>query len=298
MIETVTAYAPAALGAASSIANFFSGGAQAKTQRAWEQYNANRAYSTAVQNAASYRAISSINAKLATMRGQMQAEAAWTTTLFDVELIKATSEYNSGLLDRQLEELWDAEELDQEILANTRAVERGQIVAKQASSGFAIGEGSHKEVVIDQRTQEALESFAIAHNADIQARSILNAQSQGQWQAHMAIQKTLFKGMTASISALASSSLEGAAMQTQGILQSQAQITSAASAREAGIQLSNANYSTNKARNWNNFASGMFNAASSAAGAYFKLSDPGVTEDVTDLGIANAGPPRPGDWGA
>jgi len=255
--------------AISSIISANSASKQNESQLAWNRYNAEANYNTALTNIAARSAISQANAAMAMATGRLQANASLATAETNANIIWATTVYNDRLLAEELDQMWNAEELDQGLLAKQRAVERGGIEAQQAASGTVMGQDSNADVIIDQKTAEALDSFVIRHNADIKAAEISNARAKGLWEGNMAVKKTLWEGNLAANMSLANSKLQAAGMITESIISNAADRASAISARDAGMAGADTNYNQNNTQIGSSLLSGLFNTGAQAASDYY-----------------------------
>lgn len=291
--------AMAAVSAVGAVVSSRGASAQNANQAAWNRYNAQMSYNTSMNNIQSQTMIGMFNASMAQRAGEIEAERALQTAGYNAEMIAATTAYNNSLLEEETRLLWEAEGLDQTLLARERAVERGDLLALQSVSGTTVGFGSNKDAIIDQMAQEAMDSLVIRHNADRQAAVILNATAQNTWQGDMQIQRTIWEGQTG-----AYISRVNAANQAQGIAVSTL-LSEQAGRRTARYQLSAGMTGANMAAGQNQFqinqnlTQGLFSAAAMGVQGYYGgktvgreslLTDPGSTGTV-DTGGNIAGTP-------
>lgn len=261
---------PMAISAASSISQSASQSAQNRTQKAYNSYNANMQYATDMTNVAMNMAVSSINAQLAMQQSAVQQEAIKATTELNAKIIAETTLYNDALYEEELSMLWDSVNLDLKQMENQRAVERGAIEAQQGASGTVIGEGSNQDVIINQKTQEAMDAFIVKHNADKQAAQISNARAQSLWQGDMEIKKTLYEGSVNMAVAKYNGEAQARATMIGGGIQAIAGSYTAGQALQAGRQGLNMKYTMNQNQINTNMASGLFGAASQGVQSYYK----------------------------
>ena len=259
--------ASAVLSAAGSVLSSNSAAAQNQNAAAWANYNAQMGYNNNQANMRSQAMLSMFNTSLKLKAAERNAEAAMDVAEFNAGQVQATEAYNSVLLDEELRLLWEAEGLDQRVLAKQRERERGDIVGRQASSGITIGEGSHQDVVVAQRAAEMQDAFVIMHNADIGASKILNAQAQGAWQAESQIQKIMYEGEMGSVMSVNNARLEAAAGMMETTVGYDSGMRSADFALASELSSASQQWSANDAQRSSNLTSGLFSAASSAVSA-------------------------------
>jgi len=184
-------------GIVGGVVGIFSGAsndAQYSNSQAWNTYNAQMGYDTALMNIQSNLAISRLNASLISGEAKVRNYVTAVTTNANVSLLDVTRLYNDSLLEAEELNLWNSVNLDLHILAKQRAAERGNIIATQAASGTVIGEGTNQDIVEAQMTQEALDAFVIRHGANIQAGKISDARARGSWETDVQIEKVKWEG--------------------------------------------------------------------------------------------------------
>jgi hypothetical protein len=193
-------------GVIGGVAGLVTGGsadAQHQSQMDIARFNAITQYSTNMQNAATQFMISSYNMKVEQLMAKINANRSLAVADYNVQVIQDTLEYNNNLLDEELRLLWEQYDLDSNLLEDARAVERGKIEAVQAASGVVMGQDSAADVIIDQKTQEALDAFILRHGADVEASKILNAKATNEWKGEMQIRQTQWQGELAAYDAYA-----------------------------------------------------------------------------------------------
>ena len=274
---------PAAISAISTVSQYSQQTSGIKTQSAWQSYNANMELMTTFNNARSKNQLVQINAQAALSLGKAQASAILGAAAYNAEVIKSTSMYNDLLFEEELATVWEQEELDLKLLELQRAQERGAIIAGQAASGTVIGEGSNEDVLIFQKTQEALDAFVVRHNADKQAARIMNSRARNLWEGEMAAEKVRYEGTLNAAVASTNAGVQALSGLATAQISSQADITSAWNrfmSANYGIE-QNVTYSTQQAQN--QLTAGLFNAGSQAVSAYYQNKVPDISQPGTSL---------------
>lgn len=260
---------PALVSAASAISQSGQQQQAASTQGTWTRYNAQMGYNTTVGNIRSQMNLTRVNAMFAMRAGAAQTGVIAAQARYNAQMIYATTMYNDELLERELELMWDGTELTLEQLEDQRAVERGAIVANQAASGTVIGEGSNAEVIIDQKTQEAMDAFIIRHNADIQASNITNARTQGLWQGQAQSQRVIFEGQLQAASVMNNAIASAAGGLATSAISGMANLKSADYALRAGMSQGDIYQMQGNQAAQNNLFQGLFSAAGQGISAYY-----------------------------
>ncbi len=281
-------------GAIGGLSGLFSGGANdaaMANQMAWAQYNASMKYGVDMQNINNRLGLSMFNAMMSMAAAKAQSQAQLNVAAYNARMIAATTQYNIALLDNELSLMWEAEDLDQLQLHMYRERERGSIVGAQAASGTVIGEGSNAVVIQDQMTQEALDSFVIRHNADIQASKIHNQMAQSAWEGRVAIQKTMWEGQVGAAVTMSNAKMQAMGTLVGAGLQAQsARWTAGQDFLNAGYRIQQAQYNYSR-QNDNALVQGLFSAAGTVAEGYFADKLP----FVDDL-LGNSGTGFGGGW--
>jgi len=282
---------PMAIGAAGSLITAGSQNKQNANQRAWSQYNATMQYNTDVGNIKAQTAIAGMNAAMQMAAGKANAKIALATAeinsettrmiaAYNNQLITATSLYNDSLYEQELSLMWDAMDLDLELMANERAVERGGIEAAQSASGTVMGQGSNEDVIVNQMTQEAMDATVVRHRADIEAKRIGDARAQSLWTAQNEVMHTWFMGEMEALTltsnarmqaagAMANASISAAGtLATAGIAE-KAGMMSAQNSLSSGMWGAQLGYDQNKNTIQTNLVRGLFGAAGAGASSYF-----------------------------
>lgn len=253
------------------IGGFISGSsadAQNDTANAWAQYNNAMQYQTNLYNIQSGLDIAQFNAQATMMAAAVQSNAARVAADYNAGMIFATTSYNAMLANQELSRVWEDNDLDLLQLENERARERGGMIAEQAASGTVIGEESNADVLISQRTQEALDATIITHGAQRQAANIVNQKVQSLWQGQVAIGQTLWEGEMAGYTAKANAAIQAGSTLATANIQANADRWSAAIQYNAGnnnIAISDSKYGQQQTQN---MVTGLFNAAAMGATMY------------------------------
>ena len=245
-------------------------------QTAWAQYNAQAAFVNNRNNANSAFALAGFNAALTRGAANRQASSIASQVSHNVQLIQLTTEYNEDLMEQQLEELWTANELELSQLAIFRARERGQIVSEQGASGTVIGQDSNGDVLVDQLTQEALDSTVVKYNADVNAAHISNEIAKSAWEGQIAIDNAMFEGQVAINNTLAGADAQILSSLGSAALQQNASLFSAKTALMAGKDNITQAQFQNTQQNNQQLISGLFGAASTGASTYYRNKSPGT----------------------
>jgi len=270
------------------VGGFISGGAADRQQAnamAWASYNRQSQYNTSMSNIATGLAVAGLNAKLARQAGQAQAAQIQAAALYNSNLISLTTEYNVELLDDQLTQVWNAHSLDSNQIEMYRARERGTLVANMGASGTLVSGGGNQAVLVDQRTQEAMDLAVVLHNANSSAASISNQIAEGRWNGKVAIQQTMWEGEQAAWSAMYNAEVQAIGSVGSAVIQSGADMYNAKQAyMTEGYNISNNNYAYGQQQQ-QAMVKGLFTAAASyGAGAYAKKIPGGTPTTATGGG--------------
>lgn len=275
--------AMAAVSAVGSIVQSNQASAQNETQQAWNQYNAQMGYNTSMSNIQSQTMLGMFNASMQMKAAELNAGATLDMAKFNSQQVRDTVEYNNLLLDEEERLLWEAADLDVHLIEEQRQAERGDIVATQASSGITIGTGSHADVVIEQRAQEAMDTFVIRHNADVGASKIQNARAQNIWQGESQVQKIMYEGEVGAAMSMNNARLSSMGTMAETFIGADANKRSATFQLSSGMSGASVDYSANQAQISSNLTSGLFSAASSAYGAYSARPVTGASASMGSL---------------
>ena len=255
-------------GVAGGVAGYFSGSssdASMASSASWANYNAQMQQNIDRSNANNQLMLTGMNAILAKNQASDQAELALDTAAYNISMIKATTDYNDDLMEQELSLMWESADLDLTLMENQRAVERGGIVANQSVSGTTIGLGSNADVVVSQKTQEALDATVVRHGADIQAAKISDARAQSVWQGEVAMREAAWQGEMGAWSAQTNANTQAISSLASAALGNSAAMTSSDYRYSSAVQgVSNAQ-DTHATQNDQALVSGLFSAAEKAA---------------------------------
>lgn len=255
---------------------------QARNQRAWQQYNATMKRNSDMATLQAQSLLMSANAQAAMIAGNTEAMLIQADTNFNRKLIEATTQYNNLLLEEEIDQVWEASELDIMLLKAARDQERGAIEAQQSASGTVMNEGSNAQVLIGQKTQEELDAFVVQRNANMAVADLQNSIAQNTWQGGLQVKKLMWEGNLSAFGAKSNASLRAGQMAIEsriGALVGQNNIS-----QEFTTGLSNAqmNYRATQSQIANNFRSSVFSTASSYIASYYG-NKPTVGGDYTPL---------------
>ena len=260
---------PAVISLVSSFSQSSQQAAAGEQAASWARYNANMGYQVASGNIAARTQLAMLNAQAAQTTAQVQAGAIMGSAGFNAAMVQATTRYNDLLMKEEEDLLWEQMGLDLKLLGQQRAQERGEIIANQAASGTVIGEGSNADVVISQKTQEALDAFVVRHNADVQANKIMNARAQNMWQGEAQVRKITYEGQLGASVALANANTAAMTGLASARIQGAADRQSNWYRLMAGLQASNYTQSNAYQQSSNTLTHGLFSAAGQFASSYY-----------------------------
>ena len=271
-------YVPAALTAANSVYNMYQTKAGGTASSKWNTYNAITNFNVAVDNINAQNALARHNARAIMAADKASGKLRMATAELNATIIEDVTAYKDKLIDEELALMWEASDLDQELLANQRAVERGDIVANQAASGTIIGEGSNASVVMDQMTQEAMDLTVVRHNADIAAAEINNKKATNLWEGSMEASKIRWEGQAGALISSYNAAVQASSIVTEAKISGNANKRSAGFALQSGLLGSNNIKNSADANASNNLTNGLFGATSQAVGAYAENKGSLLTE--------------------
>lgn len=263
-------YIPAVISAVGSITSASSGKKQNQYQRDINTYNTIEGYRVSMANIDSAVSLASMNAALMLGLQDQKSTLIRKTASFNADMIRATTQYNDLLFEQELSDLYETNELDQEVLHLQRARERGAIEASQSASGTLMGQDSNADVIMDQMTMEALDSFILQRNADKKAKEILNARARSSWEGEMAARKILWEGEVEAMSSTLSTRAQAAGSLIEAGITAGANRTSAKYQLDSGLLSGQNTFSSNQTQLDNSFAQGMFGAVGQGITTYYK----------------------------
>jgi hypothetical protein len=277
----------AAIGAVvGAIGGLVSGGAaDAQVQRARDiqLWNTQQQYNQSMSNLATQSVVSMYNAELALLQGELEASRQLSTAYYNAEVIQQTTEYNNNLLDNELAILWDKVDLDINLLGQQRAVERGEIRAAQSASGVVMDYGSYADVMIDSKTQQALDEFIVRHNADVTASKIENTKAQNEWKGAMEAMRVAWEGEKAAMISMTNSQLQAQSIMIGATMNYMSGSQSAMNKWNSGmIGIDNSSIAYSQ-QNTASMMNGLFSAASRYASSYGSDYTPEASESTASV---------------
>lgn len=263
----------AVVAAGSAIYSSSSSRSQNKKQLTWNRYNATVAHNNEQSNIASQTMLGMFNAMMLKKAADTKAGISKQNANYNASLIRAKTDYNDALLEEEENLLWESVGLDLKLLERQRAVERGGIVADQGASGTTIGIGSNQDTVVDQMTQEMLDAFVIQHNADQKAASIRNARARNEWEGDMQVKQTLYDGEMGAFVATDNARNQSMGMLADTFITGNANKVSSNTSLNTNLSSSKLAYDQNNSRISQQFAQGLFSAASKGFQGYYGTKD-------------------------
>ena len=166
--------------------------------------SAESAYNTALWNAENILKTGTDNIMLTGMSGRTNAMQQMMATAMNVSDIKQVAEFNMGLQKKvteyntamlldELPQLMAQYDLSITHIRQQGAKQEGGIVAYQGASGTVIGTGSNLDVVVDSKTQLALDEYAVGMQYQWNVDAVYDAIAKGEWEGQMAIDKMAFE---------------------------------------------------------------------------------------------------------
>jgi len=266
--------------------------ASGEQSAAWARYNAGMQFNVASGNIAARTQLAMLNAQAGRATASAQASAIMGAAGFNASMVRATTQYNDLLMKEEEDLLWEQMDLDLKLLGQQRAQERGEIIANQAASGTVIGEGSNADVVISQKTQEALDAFVVRHGADVQANKIMNSRARNMWEGEAQVRKIAYEGQLGASVAMANANIAATTGLATAQIQAQADRQSAWYQLMAGM--SGANYTQSNAyqQSQNTLTHGLFSAAGQAVSSYYGSKVPSAYAGQQSLSLMAGTDPR------
>jgi len=290
-------WVPMAISAAGSLLQASSSSEQNDSRQVWNRYNADMQRQVDLGNIESQLALADINwgiaqtnagmafaaADVTQKMGDIRADMATNYALYNASVLYHVANYNDSLLAQEASRVSEDLNLDLGMIQMYRARERGEIRAEQGASGVVMDQDSAADVIIDARTQEALDAFIVRHQADRRAADISNARARGQWEAAMEAQKVMYEGQLSAFggrldafSQATNQRLSGMGMLAQGAgQQAGAQISALAQQQSSDYRYksnqmaSQIDYEQNDTTRKNSLIQGLFGAASAGASLYY-----------------------------
>jgi len=294
-------YIPAVLSIIGTISQKNQAQTQNDNQLAWNRYNNQMQYNVARSNIAMQTELAGFNFGMAKQSAAMQAQVSDAQfrmaaksaefenakAAYNGSLIMNTSLYNATLLDSDIANIWESMDLDLQLLANQREVERGQI-AVQNFQGVVKEGGSYEDTMVDSITQQYLDETAIKQGATREVNGLQNTIAQNLYQGRLKIQQlnwegklngfNILQGATANFMnarmGAAGTLLQGAANYAGSMINAASNRQSAEYAYQSGAYGSDFQYQNNKQDIRNNFMNGLFGGIGMGVGAYAALKQP------------------------
>lgn len=260
-----------------------SASSQARSQRKWNEYNTTMKRNADMASLQAQTMLGMANAQAAMISGQTQAMLIQADTDFNRRLIEATTAYNNALLEEEIDQVWEASELDILLLQAARDQERGQIEAQQSASGTVMHEGSNAQILIGQKTQEELDAFVIQRNADIAVTDLQNTIAQNTWQGGLEIKKLTWEGQMSAFGASSNAALKAGEMAIGTKINALVGQNNIQQGFTTGLSNAALTHSQTKSQIANNFRSSVFSTASSYISSYYGSKPTTPVSDYTPL---------------
>ncbi len=251
----------AAVSAYGAYSSSKSASAQNENQAAWNRYNALMQNNVSSQNLNAQAQLGIFNANMIAQQGRVKSEVSRKVAAYNADLLESSMVYNDSLLAREEALLWEKTDLDIFMLEKQRARERGAMIADMAASGTDINEGTNADIIVSQKTQEALDAFIIRHGADIQAQKIEDSRNKNIYEGEMAIQRTLWDGEMQAFTDNYNASMQAASIGAETTVSFLSGMQSAEYQLQAGMYGAEISYANNDARISNQLTSSLMNTA-------------------------------------
>ena len=183
----------------------------AKNQAAWNDYyareNAAAARETGKWNADVVKQTAEFNNALAMSVTGMEVESTLAIAKYNAALRVSLADYNAEVLENEAKYVAESADLDVDLLNLATKQYIGSARNSYAGAGIRLDEGTTKDMIVDARTQQELQTFIIRHNADVEMTRLVNASSMGRWQGEMEAATILFDAKMTGQTALAKTQL-------------------------------------------------------------------------------------------
>lgn len=160
-------------------------GANAHQTQEWGEYNAAIAQQNAAFNAVAIEELGAINIQFLELSAEAQASATEKLGYFNAGLRLLAADQNTELIAKEVGLVWEQQGLDQFLLDQEVSKVVGASQNAYAGAGIEISVGAPVDLMVDQKTQAALESHIIRHSADIAMDKLMDAAATGKWEAEM-----------------------------------------------------------------------------------------------------------------
>ena len=253
---------------------------------AWAEYNTEMQYQVDQDNIRAQKAITDLNARSTMLSAEVANASNQAIVDTNVSLIQATSDLNNTLFEADLADMWSQAGLDMQLIGMQRARERGTMEAQMGASGTTMGVGSNADVVIDQRTQEAMDLFISKTGANVKAQGINNAMVKSKYMADQEIKKLTYEGRIRNMNTSLNASLQSSTMVAENEIKSIAGMSSA-EIRTTNEGLNNeATTAQNQSRIDSNLAAGMMGAATTLVAGSANAAAGGMGGSTSGTGVA------------
>jgi len=252
-----------------------------ESQQAWMKYNAARSRTVDMSELTADNMVAMYNADSTLQHAGIQTVLTNNDVRYNLDLIAETYKYNDLMFQQDLMTVFDQRDLDIALLHRRRLIERGDITARQASSGTVIGVGSNADVLRFSVSQEALEQVIIERNADKSAEKINNARAKSWWDAKVEFDKTEWQGRLQNFTFQENAKSAADSIEIEAYMRDAKAGYSSTNnyyAGLAGAQNAQTDYNMQQDQN---LVNGMFSAASMGAQGYARLHPPTATPAAT-----------------
>lgn len=186
------------------------GAQNAKMIRALGSANAGLVMSGGKYNAALAMMGGEYNAALAMMEADVNNQFIRSVANYNSLMQTAIASHNASLLEAEVDNVWEAADLDLTQLEQQRARTAGTAEAYFSASGVVMGQDSAADVVADINTQFELDKTIVRHNAEMEANRFLNEAAKSRFQGGLEARRILWEGQMATFQNTANANLRAA----------------------------------------------------------------------------------------
>jgi len=285
--QIVPGYGAVVGGVLGFVVGLFSGGGDngAAAARAAAEYNAKMTRLYGAYNANTRLQAAGLSASMMSALAKAQITAQHAKDVYNINLLNFVNKYNEVAIDREIDLLWDAFELD---IHQRKTEERkmiGTYRAMGAASGVEIGNEQDSNTLgqLDMQTQYELDRFILERNVHIQAAKLQDAKAKGRWETALQVNNLIFEGKLNSLSIATNALGQIGTTIGQGILDAHAIRTNAD--MQAQLTLNEGGYRATQANNLTRQQNmdGWLNAASTVTSYYAKKYDPSKPSITTEV---------------
>lgn len=185
----------------------------ARNTTQFAQTNANNTLAWGSQQANMIMMAAKYNTAVMSVAAKAQAQATMDTAIYNAELMRQINNFNFLMAEEEADSIYEAADLDSEVLRKQYMAREGEFVANAAASGTLIEGGSNQDVVAHLKAEEALNQVILATNAKNAARNVLNKAQISSWESLMATKKMLYEaGVSGQLSLLNASAGSSSAL--------------------------------------------------------------------------------------